>query len=209
MKSNLASAREWFVRSLLSLFLRKYDIFVKVNIEVKNIEGHGLILDIGGGGEGVIGRLKGKQVVAIDLRKDELDGIIDGPQKIVMDARLLAFQDKSFNMVTALFSMMYMKTQEDHQQVMRQTWQVLKPGGRLLIWEIDLPERQKTGKEFYFVRLHYRVGKYEKETGYGASWPEGSRSEAYYLQLAREIGFSHLSTERINHALFLEFIKPD
>ena len=33
----------------------------------------GSILDIGGGGEGVIGRLYGRQVVAIDNRQEELD----------------------------------------------------------------------------------------------------------------------------------------
>ena len=31
------------------------------------------MLDIGGGGEGVIGRLYGRQVVAIDNRQEELD----------------------------------------------------------------------------------------------------------------------------------------
>ena len=33
----------------------------------------GKILDIGGGGEGIIGRLYGPQVIAIDYRQDELD----------------------------------------------------------------------------------------------------------------------------------------
>lgn len=34
---------------------------------------HGSILDIGGGGEGVIGLLYGSQVTAIDNRQEELD----------------------------------------------------------------------------------------------------------------------------------------
>ena len=32
-----------------------------------------LILDLGGGGEGIIGQLRGRQVVALDLRKGELE----------------------------------------------------------------------------------------------------------------------------------------
>ena len=39
-------------------------------IEVSRIETNGLILDVGGGGEGIIGRLNGKQVVAIDTREE-------------------------------------------------------------------------------------------------------------------------------------------
>ena len=41
-------------------------------IELSSIETDGLILDIGGGGEGVIGKLNGKQVVAIDTSEREL-----------------------------------------------------------------------------------------------------------------------------------------
>jgi ubiquinone/menaquinone biosynthesis C-methylase UbiE len=190
------------------LLLRKYCIFDVVKLEVIDFDVDGLILDIGGGGEGVIGRLKGRQVVAIDLHKDELDGIADGPQKIVMDARQLIFPDGSFSTATAFFSMMYMKTREDHQTVMRQAWRVLKPTGRLLVWDIDLSKRPITKKEFYIVRLRYRVGNYGKGTGYGAKWPNESRGEAYYIQLAREAGFQHLTTERNANLFYLEFIKP-
>ena len=37
----------------------------------KELSGH--ILDIGGGGEGIIGRLYQKQVIAIDHRQEERD----------------------------------------------------------------------------------------------------------------------------------------
>ena len=43
-------------------------------------------MDIGGGGRGVIGELKGKQVIAIDINKRELEEAPDGPLKVVMDA---------------------------------------------------------------------------------------------------------------------------
>ena len=181
--------------------------FEPVYLEVKDFESSGYILDIGGGGEGVIGRLKGSQVVAIDIRLDELVETVDGPQKVVMDARKLSFLDGSISTATAFFSMMYMKTREDHKKVMNEAWRVLKPGGRLLLWDVDLSKRTDTKKEFYLVRLRYRVGDYEKGTGYGMRWPDGLRSEEYYLQLAEETGFQLLTTERNKHIFYLVFIK--
>lgn len=61
----------------------------------------GGILDIGGGGEGVIGLCYGEKVVAIDLRKDELEQAPDGPLKIVMDAKELSFLEDSFDAVAS------------------------------------------------------------------------------------------------------------
>jgi len=208
MKNNLASAREWGVRNFLSIFLKKYDIFDMVKLEVNNFRADGLILDIGGGGEGVIGRLKGSQVVAMDLCKDELDGTVNGAAKVVMDARHLALPDHSFTTSTAFFSMMFLKTKDDQQRVLEQIWRVLRPAGRLLIWDADLSERS-TNKGFYFVRLRYRVGNFEKETGYGAKFPAETRDEAYYIQLARQVGFHHLTTEKVKHVFFLDFVKPE
>ncbi|MHA2027027.1 MAG: class I SAM-dependent methyltransferase, partial [Candidatus Thorarchaeota archaeon] len=67
----------------------------------------GLILDVGGGGEGIIGILKGKDVVAIDMRKDELEETTNEALKVVMDARDLKFIDESFTVATIYFTFMY------------------------------------------------------------------------------------------------------
>jgi len=76
--------------------LRQQDLFVfnKQTIVIDDLNTDGIILDIGGGGEGIIGQLKGSQVVAIDTDRDELLEAADGPLKIVMDATQLAFLDK-------------------------------------------------------------------------------------------------------------------
>jgi ubiquinone/menaquinone biosynthesis C-methylase UbiE len=181
--------------------------FERVTLEVKDFESGGLVLDIGGGGEGIIGRLKGKQAVAIDIRKGELDEILEGPQKVVMDARQLAFPDGRFHTATAFFSMMYLKTRGDHQKVMSEAWRVLKPGAHLHLWDVDLSKCHNKRKEFYLVRLRYRVGEYEAKTGYGMRWPEEPRGEEYYLQLASQAGFQHLTTAREKHIFYLVFIK--
>jgi ubiquinone/menaquinone biosynthesis C-methylase UbiE len=179
--------------------------FEQVELEVKDFKSEGFILDIGGGGEGVIGQLKGSDVVAIDIRKEELEEAAEGPLKIVMDARDLNFLDSSFNTATAFFSLMYIKSKNDQQRVLQEIWRVLKIGSTLYIWDIDLSERPNTDKEFYVIRLLYKLGKKEFKTGYGQRWPKEARGEKYYIALAEEAGFQHVSTERnkkVFHMLF-------
>lgn len=208
IRDHLRHAQDWGERMLVSMFLRKYYAFPSVDLEVADFEADGPILDIGGGGEGVIGRLKGSQVVAIDLHQEELDSIVEGPLKMVMDARDLKFPEGHFTVVTAFFSMMYMKTCSDQQQVLCQAYRVLKTGGRLLIWDIDLPSRPDTDKPNYLVRLHYHVHGYKKGTAYGARWPMEPRGVKDYIQMAEQAGFRHHTTLRIEHTFRLEFVKP-
>ncbi|TFF89622.1 MAG: methyltransferase domain-containing protein, partial [Promethearchaeota archaeon] len=74
----------------------------RINLDLVKIDLNGRILDIGGGGEGVIGQLKGAQVVAIDLRADELMEAADGDYlKVIMDAKQLKFLDDYFDTITA------------------------------------------------------------------------------------------------------------
>jgi ubiquinone/menaquinone biosynthesis C-methylase UbiE len=187
--------------------LEKFYQFEQVKLEVKDFPSEGFILDIGGGGEGVIGKLKGRDVVAIDLRKDELEETGDGPLKIVMDARDLKFLDSSFNTATAFFSLMYIKSQDDQKKILEEACRVLKPGGYFHVWDVDLDQRPETDKEFYIVFLSYIVGDEGNGTGFGQRWPDEPRGEKYYLSLAEAAGFSHISTERNKHTFYMKFKK--
>ena len=186
---------------------QKFHEFEKVTMEIKDFPCDGFVLDIGGGGEGVIGRLKGQKCVAIDIRKGELEEAAQGPLKIVMDARDLKFLDNSFNVATAFFSMMYIRSMEDHQKIFKEIYRVVRPGGFFYLWEVDLAERLDTDKEFYVVNLRYKVNNEEFETGYGQRWPDEPRGEQYYLSLAREAGFHHLETERNGNTFTMAFQK--
>ena len=71
----------------------------------------GSILDIGGGGEGIIGRLYKSAVTAIDNVQEELDEAPDCCKKLLMDAAELDFDNESFDNVTFFYSLMYMDTE--------------------------------------------------------------------------------------------------
>lgn len=60
----------------------------------------GSILDIGGGGEGFIGRAYGEQVVAIDHSQEELDEAPNGFEKVLMDATDLKYESCHFDNVS-------------------------------------------------------------------------------------------------------------
>ena len=110
-------------------FLEKQDVMVN------DFNASRFILDVGGGGEGVIGQLKGKQVVAIDPNRRELEEAADGPLKIVMDAGNMMFLDDAFEVVTSFFTLMYIKGSE-HKKIFEEAYRVLESKGRLLIWDV-------------------------------------------------------------------------
>ena len=94
----------------------------------------GSILDIGGGGEGIIGRLYKSAVTAIDNVQEELDEAPDCCKKLLMDAAELHFDNESFDNVTFFYSLMYMDT-ETKEKALKEACRVLKKGGRLIIWD--------------------------------------------------------------------------
>ena len=98
----------------------------------------GDILDLGGGGEGVIGRIYGDQVTAIDVSEEELDEAPAACVKIVMDATAMTFPDGSFDHATSFYTLMYM-TAEQQRMALREAARVLRPGGMLHIWDAAFP----------------------------------------------------------------------
>ena len=107
-----------------------------MRIEIRK-ELSGRILDIGGGGEGVIGRVYGPQVTAVDISAEELAEAPEGFEKLVMDAKSMSFPDNSFDHVTAFYSFLFIPKPE-HEQVVSEIARVLRPGGTLHVWDCEV-----------------------------------------------------------------------
>ncbi len=176
-------------------------------VTVEDFSAEGFILDIGGGGEGVIGQLKGQQVIAIDISKRELEEAPPGPLKIVMDARDLKFLDNTFNTATVFYTFMYIAS-SDHQKVFEELQRVLTPGGRLLIWDVIFPERTDETKNTALFLFTFKLPDREIGTGYGVRRPEGEQGLAHFIELAKKTGFQIVSYKEKDQSFFLEVKKP-
>ena len=181
--------------------------FEKQEVVVNDFDSAGYILDIGGGGEGVIGKLKGEQVIAIDPNHRELQEAAAGPLKIVMDARDLQFLDGTFSTATSFFTLMYIKV-PDHEKVFNEIFRVLAPGGVFLIWDVILPQRLDAGKDVAVFPLLVRLPDEEIDAGYGVLWPEAGRDSSYYVNLAEQTGFVVVDQREEEHQFFLKLQKP-
>ena len=176
------------------------------SVAVEDFSAEGFILDIGGGGEGVIGQLKGQQVIAIDISKRELEEAPSGPLKIVMDARDLKFLDDTFNTATVFFTFMYIDS-NDHQKVFEELQRVLKPGGRLLIWDVTFPELTDKKKNMALFPFKFNLPDKQIRTGYGVRRPEGEQGLAHFMELAIKTGFQIVSQNEKDRWFFLEAAK--
>ena len=166
-------------------------------VSIDPVECEGWILDIGGGGEGVIGRLMGECVIAIDPSKRELEEAAFGPLKVVMDATNLQFLDDTFPIVTSFFTLMYIKRPQQ-MKVFEEVHRVLKPGGEFLIWDGILPSSPNNPKEFAAFRLRINLPEVQIETGYGARWPTITKDAEYYVSLAEQAGFDLVESDHQN-----------
>ncbi len=178
----------------------------KLEVAVPDFPAEGLILDVGGGGEGVIGQLKDKQVIAIDLVKREL---VDAPGnpllKIVMDARDLKFLDNTFATATVFFTFMYIEP-KDHEKVLQEIHRVLKPEGRLLIWDVVFPKKPDERQLYVLYRLSIKLPAKEIQTGYGVRFAEAQGAD-HMIELANKCGFDLRSRQDNQGWYFIELAK--
>jgi ubiquinone/menaquinone biosynthesis C-methylase UbiE len=181
-----------------------YHEFPRQELTIEDFPATGYILDIGGGGEGVIGQMKPDQVVAIDINEQELIDAPGDPLKIVMDATDLKFLDNSFDTATCFFTLMYMNEQSQ-EQTFREVHRVLAPNGRFLVWDVYITRPEITEKRiavfpFSFTLPHGKV----INTGYGVRWPVNTHDLDYYKKLAKKAGFRVVREKSWSRSFFLE-----
>jgi ubiquinone/menaquinone biosynthesis C-methylase UbiE len=175
------------------------------NINLTKIQLNGRILDIGGGGEGVIGQFAGVHVIAIDPSERELKEAPGDCLKIIMNAKDLKFLDETFDTITVFFTMMYIPM-SDHKQVFKEIYRVLKPKGETFLWDLKIPERPETEKEIYAIKLKVDIGDKKISTGYGTKWGKKFDME-HYLDLGESVGFKVTEKEINGETFFIKFRK--
>ncbi len=163
----------------------------------------GLILDIGGGGEGIIGKVKGDRVISIDTLRSELAEVANEALKIVMDARAMSFLDGSFRTAAAFFSLMYI-SQADQATVFAETHRVLKPGGEFLLWDVAMPDVSECGKRYFMIPLTFELpGGRSVRTGYGV--PAKRQSLEGFAAMGAHAGFEVI--EQVTQPPYVVFLR--
>ncbi|MFX1390469.1 MAG: class I SAM-dependent methyltransferase [Promethearchaeota archaeon] len=177
-----------------------------LRIDLSDIRLEGRILDIGGGGEGIIGQYKGDSVITIDKNKRELEEAPSiGDLKIIMDANDLKFLNNSFETVTAFFSLMYIPIKE-HKQIFQEIYRVLKKDGEFVLWEVNIPERKESDKKKFLIFLKVKINDRLIETGYGTKWNK-VQDLRYFSNLGKSIGFKIVDSKEDNNIFYLRFKK--
>jgi len=146
----------------------------------------GRVIDIGGGGEGVVARAGGAGVVAIDKLISEIHeakGKAPDVQWMVADATGLPFKSQCFDNATAFFSCMYMSG-DVKEKVFKETRRVLKEGGEFWIWDAHMVPKSQV----FAIRLQVDVhGSRTINAVYGVKAKD--QSAAGIGSLLQEAGF--------------------
>ena len=188
----------------ISEFIQKFTYTTRMHsVELSPVETDGFILDIGGGGQGIIGKLNRKQVIAIDTSERELKETQNEALKVVMDATDLKFLPESFDVCTCFFSLMYIPN-DKHLKVFREAYRVLKKDGKLLVWDVRIPQKHGDYKAF-MVRLKVRLPNEEIEAGYGVRWK--LQNIEYYKELAQKTKFRITNEWSKSQIFYLEMSK--
>ena len=165
------------------------------------------ILDLGGGGEGIIGMMKGRDVIAIDKQKRELEETSNDSLKIVMDMKALNFLDGIFSTVTAFFTFMYIP-EDAFDEIFKEIWRIMKPGGQLLVWEpiFKIPPEEREKKNAVIpLTIHLPDGR-TNQTGYGGRVRD--QDESTVITPAEKIGFKVVDKKIEEFTYHLRLQKP-
>ncbi|MCJ7468970.1 class I SAM-dependent methyltransferase [Candidatus Bathyarchaeota archaeon] len=177
-----AVIKRFLMKSLVKLSRKP-----QAKVSLKRLDG--FVVDIGAGGEGTIAKTCGRETVCVDISKREIGearsrGAV--ANWVLCDACSMPFRNGTFDVATFFFSLMYIKTFERKQAVMREAKRVLKSDGLLYLWDATIREKP----DLYVVFVEANLPDGEKiYTGYGVKGKEKEQTLELINKLALEAGF--------------------
>lgn len=143
------------------------------------------VLDIGSGTGRTLGDLEkaGAKVVAADISEEMLKIAKKKFSKIetvVADIENLPFKENSFDMVTAFFVIVHLKTLKE---AFKEVYRVLKPGGSFILSNINQKKAPvlKAGKEEIVIDSFYHIPKHVIKS-LEENWLEVVQEEYVYAE---------------------------
>jgi hypothetical protein len=91
---------------------------------------------------------------------------------------------------------------------MAEAFRVLEDGGRMRIWEVDLPVAPDAVRDVALYRFVFRLPRHTVETGYGTKFPKQPWNIAHYRRMAEGAGFQIEAAETTGRTLKLVLRKP-
>lgn len=175
-------------------------------IAFRRLPGSGLVLDLGGGGEGIVSRIEGSRVCAVDVNLNEIrEAQIYGssPQWLAGSGESLPFRKEVFEAAAIWFSLEYMTKWEMKRAAIQEAFRVLKRKGTLSVMSSKVVCRE----ERFLLMLRYTLpdgGVYE--SGYGV-WGNQGQTMEKIGRIIEQTGFLLTTRDDNGHWFHMEGIK--
>jgi len=165
---------------------------------------NGFVLDIGGGGEGIIGAIYGSKTVSIDISEKELQEVNNDALKIIADGANLPFLNNTFDLGYMFFSLMYMDSNEKL-AVLKEVYRTLRPGYKAIIYDLTM---QPIQNKYIAIPLTIILPNGEiMKTGYGSDVQKCWQTAEAIENLVKQAGFIIVNKSTNDAVFFLELVK--
>ena len=174
------------------------------------LEPASLILDLCAGGEGVVARAYPGRVIGVDQQLSEIkEARVKCPADtvfVVGDATRTHFVNDTFRHVTLFFALMYVRGDEAKRDLFREAARLLRPGGRLHVWDAAVG----AGAPLAAAVVHARLpGGDIVHAGYGVRGPTEEISLSRVNDLAKDAGLFVVDAEDHGAWFYAAFESPE
>lgn len=175
-------------------------------ISFKRLGGTGPVLDVGGGGEGIVSRIEGSRVCAVDINLNEIrEAQIYGSssQWLACSGEFLPFSTAVFETATIWFSLDYMTDWKMKRAVMSEVFRVLRKEGSLSVMSSKIVCHESR----FVLKLRYALPDGSVyQTGYGVKGNQGQTANRI-SDIAEQIGFQIANKDDNGHWFHIEGVK--